>query len=161
MKTSGELLTSLINDILDFSKIEAGKLEIESIDFDLYETVEEVTALLSERATQKKLELACHFHRDVPRHVRGDPDRLRQILVNLVNNAIKFTASGSVVVSVTNDRRSDGETVVRFSVTDTGLEFRRTGLTGSSSPFRKWMLRRPANTEARALGWRSSSSFPN
>jgi signal transduction histidine kinase/CheY-like chemotaxis protein/HPt (histidine-containing phosphotransfer) domain-containing protein len=121
VKASAELLTALINDILDFSKIEAGKLEIECIDFDLHTTVEEIVELLSEKAMRKKLELACSFEHDVPRLVRGDPDRLRQILVNLINNAIKFTDKGSVVVRVMPHSGSGEQVAVRFSVTDTGI----------------------------------------
>jgi signal transduction histidine kinase/CheY-like chemotaxis protein len=115
-KSSGQLLGSLIDDILDLSKIEAGKLEIECIDFDLFVCAEEVVELLSERAVRKNLDLACHFDSDVPRRARGDPGRLRQILVNLINNAIKFTAAGSVTISVTRD-----SSLVKFAVTDTGI----------------------------------------
>jgi signal transduction histidine kinase/CheY-like chemotaxis protein/HPt (histidine-containing phosphotransfer) domain-containing protein len=115
-KSSGQLLGSLIDDILDLSKIEAGKLEMECIDFDLYACTEEVVELLTERAARKNLDLACHFDRDVPRRANGDPGRLRQILVNLINNAIKFTSTGSVSVSVT--READ---LVRFAITDTGI----------------------------------------
>ena len=121
VKTSAELLTSLINDILDFSKIEAGKLEIECIEFDLHATVEEVIELLSEQAARKKLELGCYFQSDVPKVVSGDPDRLRQVLVNLVNNAIKFTDGGSVIVRVMRQSDAGAQVGVRFSVTDTGI----------------------------------------
>ena len=135
VKTSGELLTTVINDILDFSKIEAGKLEIECIDYNLHETVEEVIALLTERATRKKLELLCHFQADVPKFVRGDPDRLRQILVNLINNAIKFTASGSVIVRVTQVSEQDQNAVVKIAVTDTGIGVPKDRLDRLFKPF--------------------------
>ncbi|MCE0483543.1 MAG: ATP-binding protein, partial [Methylacidiphilales bacterium] len=115
-KSSGQLLGSLIDDILDLSKIEAGKLEMECIEFDLYVCAEEVVELLTERAARKNLDLGCHFDRDVPRRASGDPGRLRQILVNLINNAIKFTSAGSVAISVT--RESD---LVKFVITDTGI----------------------------------------
>jgi PAS domain S-box-containing protein len=97
---SGEALLSIINDILDFSKIEAGKLELESIVFDLRQMVEEVIELLAEPAHKKGLELACLLHNDVPTALQGDSHRLRQILTNLIGNAIKFTERGEVVVEV-------------------------------------------------------------
>lgn len=103
--SSAETLLNIINDILDFSKIEAGKLELEQIDFDLRQTVEEVADLLAERAHKKGLELACRIHHDVPTAVHGDPHRLRQILTNLIGNAIKFTERGEVVIEVRNAER--------------------------------------------------------
>jgi signal transduction histidine kinase/DNA-binding response OmpR family regulator/HPt (histidine-containing phosphotransfer) domain-containing protein len=125
-KTSAELLTTLISDILDFSKIEAGKLELENIEFNLALTAEGVMELLADRAARKGLEIACHIHADVPTHVRGDPDRLRQILVNLVSNAIKFTEKGSVIIRVLpQPPASIGAVTVRFSVTDTGIGIAR------------------------------------
>jgi two-component system sensor histidine kinase/response regulator len=116
-RSSAELLTTVINDILDFSKIEAGKLDIVSSEFDLHETVEDVAAMLAHRASHKALEFACHIVEGVPRTVRGDVDRVRQILLNLVNNAIKFTERGSVVIRLT--AAAPGR--VRFSVADTGI----------------------------------------
>ena len=121
LRASGEALLTLINDILDFSKIEAGKLELETIDFDVHTVVEEVVSLLAEKAHGKKLELACLVHHDVPAALRGDPGRLRQILLNLVGNAIKFTETGEVVVRARLDEAPDGAVVVRFEVTDTGI----------------------------------------
>lgn len=120
-RSSAQALTSVIDDILDFSKIEAGKLELTDLEFDLYVAVEEVMQMLAARGQQKGLDMGCHVRPDVPRTVRGDPDRLRQILVNLLSNAIKFTTSGSVVLRAVLDSARPGSAVVRFSVTDTGV----------------------------------------
>jgi signal transduction histidine kinase/DNA-binding response OmpR family regulator/HPt (histidine-containing phosphotransfer) domain-containing protein len=121
VRTSAESLLTLINDILDFSKIEAGRLELESIDFDLRQTVEDVCELLAERAQAKGLELACVLHDTVPASVRGDPGRLRQILINLLGNAIKFTERGEVVVRVLPAGQDERAVVLRFEVQDTGI----------------------------------------
>ena len=118
---SADSLLGLINDILDFSKIEAGKLELDEIDFDLHRLVEDMLEMFAQRAEDKRLELAGHIRPDVPAAVRGDPDRLRQVLVNLTNNAIKFTEQGEVVVRVSVDEASSDEAVVRFEVRDTGI----------------------------------------
>jgi signal transduction histidine kinase/DNA-binding response OmpR family regulator len=118
---SAELLLSVINDILDFSKSEAGKLALERIDCDLPEVVEDVTELLAERAHRKGLELACRIADDVPSWVRADPGRLRQVLTNLVGNAIKFTETGEVVIEVAVEARGAEATNVRFEVRDTGI----------------------------------------
>lgn len=118
--SAGALLT-IINDILDFSKIEAGKLDFELIDFDLRTAVESITDMLGSQASQKHLELACLIHAEVPRIVRGDPGRLRQILINLVSNAIKFTHRGEVVIRCTLVKRSESKVRIKFSVTDTGI----------------------------------------
>jgi PAS domain S-box-containing protein len=122
---SGEALLEIINDILDFSKIEAGKLELESVDFDLRSVVEDVFELLAPRAHQKRLELASRIEPNVPSAVRGDPMRLRQVLTNLVGNAIKFTETGEVVVGVTAAGASDdGRHRVVFEVRDSGIGMR-------------------------------------
>ena len=121
IRASGESLLTVINDILDFSKIEAGKLELDPVEFDLLTTVEGVTDLLAERAEEKGLELLAHVFDDVPRRLRGDPNRLRQVLMNLLGNAVKFTDEGEVVVRV-KGRHFEGKTVeLNFSVTDTGI----------------------------------------
>ena len=117
VRSSGEALLSILNDILDFSKIEAGKLEVEVLDFDLYQAVEDVVQLLAPRAHGKKLELACRIDERLPTAVRGDPFRLRQVLTNLIGNAVKFTESGEVLVDV---QRQDAKTL-RLSVQDTGI----------------------------------------
>jgi PAS domain S-box-containing protein len=122
---SGESLLEIINDILDFSKIEAGKLELESVDFNLRTVVEDVFELLAPRAHQKRIELASRIEPSVPVVVRGDPMRLRQVLTNLVGNAIKFTEAGEVVVSVTcKADPSDPAPPVSFEVRDSGIGMR-------------------------------------
>jgi two-component system, sensor histidine kinase and response regulator len=121
VKSSAESLLIVINDILDFSKIEAGKLKIESIPFALREMLGETLQALALRAHAKGLELACRIAPEVPDDVIGDPDRIRQILVNLVGNAIKFTDSGEVIVAATNDVVEGPGIGLRFSVADTGI----------------------------------------
>jgi signal transduction histidine kinase/CheY-like chemotaxis protein/HPt (histidine-containing phosphotransfer) domain-containing protein len=118
---SAELLLTVINDILDFSKSEAGRLTLEAIDCDLREIVEDVTALLAERAHRKGLELACIIDDQVPSAVRADPGRLRQVLTNLLGNAIKFTERGEVVLEVRPTRAEGDLTYIRFEVRDTGI----------------------------------------
>ncbi|MGL6195696.1 MAG: PAS domain S-box protein [Thermoguttaceae bacterium] len=120
-KVSGESLLFLINDILDFSKIEAGKIEIESENFDLLNTTESVLGILSSRAKGKSLELCTTFHPVLPRILKGDAGRLRQVLMNLVGNAIKFTDTGGVHLEVTPENWDDNRLVVRFEVKDTGI----------------------------------------
>ncbi|MBC7840648.1 MAG: response regulator [Nitrospiraceae bacterium] len=121
VRSSGEHLLTVINDILDYSKIEAGKMSLEIIDFDLRTAVDETLELVAERAFSKGVNLACLVHADVPAAVRGDPGRLRQILLNLVGNAIKFTAQGEIVVFVKLAHHTDAEATVRFEVRDTGI----------------------------------------
>jgi signal transduction histidine kinase/ActR/RegA family two-component response regulator len=120
-KTSADSLLGLLNDILDFSKIEAGRLELESIPFSLRECVMQAVKTLEFMAREKGLALSSFVGEDVPDRLEGDPSRLRQVLLNLVNNAVKFTAAGSVVTEVVLERRSGNRAVVRFSVTDTGI----------------------------------------
>ena len=120
VKSSADSLLTVINGILDFSKVEAGKLEIERIEFRLREGLDETVMLLGLRAHQKGLDLSCHVKPDVPSLVVGDPDRLRQILVNIVGNAIKFTEQGEVVIAV-DAESGERAVLVHFSVTDTGI----------------------------------------
>jgi len=119
--SSAEALLAIINDILDFSKIEAGKLEIEQIDFELHSMVEEVCALLANRAEVKGVELVCSVDPKAPHSVVGDPTRLRQILLNLMGNALKFTEEGEVVVRATVVGDDGTGVELRFEVEDTGL----------------------------------------
>ncbi len=118
---SAEILLTLINDILDFSKIEAKRLVLENIDFDLRNAVEDVAYSLAKRCQDKGLEMACLIHPDLRPDVRGDPARLRQILVNLIGNAIKFTPQGEIVVRVEPVSNTDKDMTVKFSVQDTGV----------------------------------------
>ena len=120
-RQSGTALLQIINDILDFSKIEAGKLELEHIDFDLRRTIDEVVGLFAESAQAKRLELILHVEETVPSSMRGDPARLRQILTNLIGNAIKFTDQGEVVVRASFVRNGRDHMMLRFEVSDTGL----------------------------------------
>ncbi len=121
VRSSGEDLLTIINDILDFSKIEAGKVHIEYIAFDLRSAVEETVGLLAERAYGRGLELASLVEADVPGALEGDPGRIRQVLMNLLGNAIKFTEEGEVVLRVGLVEESDDVAVVRFEVKDTGI----------------------------------------
>ena len=121
VRISAESLLKIINDILDYSKIEAGKLEFEILDFDLRMTVEDTVDMLAIRAEEKKLELTCLIHNDVPSLLRGDPGRLRQILLNLAGNAIKFTEKGEVAIRVTLEDEDNAHATVRFAVSDTGI----------------------------------------
>ncbi len=125
IRTSSDALLSLINNILDFSKIEAGKVELEDVDFDLNQTVEEVATLLARKAAAKGVDVVCDVDAAVPMRVRGDGERLRQVLTNLVNNAIKFTAAGEVVIRVSPGDGAAGPAddgvALRFDVSDTGI----------------------------------------
>ena len=117
---SAEALLHLINDILDFSKIEAGRLELESMPFDLRDELADTLQTMAGRATEKGLELACHVGLDVPDALQGDPHRLRQIIINLVGNALRFTEKGEVVVDVSVKALGENHAGLRFAVRDTG-----------------------------------------
>ncbi|HEY3382807.1 MAG TPA: response regulator [Vicinamibacterales bacterium] len=118
---SADALLALINDILDFSKIEARRLELEHIDFDLQVTLENTAELLSPKAHEKGIRITCLVAQDIPNLLCGDPGRLRQVLVNLAGNAVKFTDAGEVVLRADLERDDDECVVIRFSVTDTGI----------------------------------------
>jgi PAS domain S-box-containing protein len=120
--TSGHGLLEIINDILDFSKVEAGRLDLEVVDFDLRRSVRDVLGSFAETAQAKNLELACLIHHDVPSGLRGDPGRLRQVLTNLVGNAVKFTEEGEVVLRVNQvEGGAESHALLRFEISDTGI----------------------------------------
>lgn len=121
VRTSGEALLTIINDILDFSKIEAGKLNIESYSFDLRLVIEEVGEMLAPKAEGKNLDLVIRYPGGLPTHFLGDADRIRQVVTNLVGNAVKFTSQGHVLVSVDCKKESPSSAKVTVAVTDTGI----------------------------------------
>ena len=121
VQSSAESLLHLVNDILDFSKIEAQRLELERAEFDLRETVGDAAKLLALRAAEKGIELACHIMPDVPEQLLGDPGRLRQVLLNVMGNAVKFTAEGEVVLRVAVEAGSAERVTLHFAVSDTGI----------------------------------------
>ncbi|MEK7407367.1 MAG: ATP-binding protein, partial [Acidobacteriota bacterium] len=121
VKSSADSLLTVINDILDFSKVEAGRLDLDPVEFDLGASVDDTLRALTSRASQKGLELTCDIRPDVPGRVIGDPMRLRQVLVNLVDNAIKFTEQGAVAVSVERDAAEGDAVRLHFAVRDSGI----------------------------------------
>lgn len=121
VRSSADALLTVIGDILDFSKIEAGKLTMETLDFDLRTTLEDITGLLAFRANEKGIELAALVDANVPPALRGDPGRLRQILTNLAGNALKFTERGEVTIHVALESETERTATVRFTVRDTGV----------------------------------------
>jgi two-component system sensor histidine kinase/response regulator len=121
IRSSGDALLTIVNDILDFSKIAAGKLTLEQIDFDILEIAESTVELLADQAAKKSLEMALDVDPTVPRMLRGDPGRLRQVLTNLVANAIKFTPQGEVVLRIVPDAVCPSGRGIRFEVRDTGI----------------------------------------
>jgi PAS domain S-box-containing protein len=121
LKTSAEALVTLINDVLDLSKAEAGKLGLSRVPFELRRELEQVVSLFGARAHDKGIEIAAHIGREVPAVMHGDPIRLRQVLGNLVNNAVKFTDAGAVLLSVDTVENGDSQAMLEFSVTDTGV----------------------------------------
>jgi signal transduction histidine kinase/CheY-like chemotaxis protein/HPt (histidine-containing phosphotransfer) domain-containing protein len=135
VRGSAESLLGLINDILDFSKIEAGKLDFETIDFDLRTTMEDVAEMMAVRAHEKGLRLASLVDPHVPSMLRGDPGRVRQILLNLCGNAVKFTEKGEISVAVSLVSEDEGAVLLRFSVTDTGIGIPADRVGALFSPF--------------------------
>ncbi len=146
---SGEILLTVINDILDFSKIEADKMELEFMDFNLREILEDTMDILAMRAYEKNLEINCLIRHDVPVFLRGDPGRLRQILINLITNAIKFTDEGEIKIEITEESEENSSVTVKFSIIDTGTgiaEHRRERLFKSFSQIDASMTRRYGGT---------------
>ncbi|MEA2489346.1 MAG: hypothetical protein QOH21_1138, partial [Acidobacteriota bacterium] len=135
VRSSGDALLTIINDILDFSKIEAGKLTIEKTDFELRASVEAVIDLFSEAAHAKKIDIGVLFDHAIPKVVNGDAGRLRQVLTNLIGNAVKFTGQGDVIVHVTVDRQDADTVTLRFAVTDTGIGIAEGALPHLFQPF--------------------------
>ncbi|MEW5734531.1 MAG: response regulator [Thermodesulfobacteriota bacterium] len=121
VRKSAQNLLTIINDILDFSKIEAGRMELECLDFNLENLLEDEVAVLALRAEEKGLEMICVIPPDIPRNLRGDPGRLRQVIVNLVGNSIKFTERGEIIVRVGMVDRNGRKALLEFSVADTGI----------------------------------------
>ena len=121
VKSSADSLLSIIDDILDFSKIEAGRLVLEAVNFPLRDSLDDTVRILAVRAHTKGLELACHIPPEVPDDLVGDPNRLRQVIINLAGNAIKFTEAGEVVVEVQIQERTDHDVCLSFAVRDTGI----------------------------------------
>ncbi len=121
LKISADNLLDVINDVLDISKIESGHIEIEKIEFDLWELIESIGVTLGIKASQKKLELLCYTNSDVPQYIIGDPTRLRQILMNLAGNSLKFTEKGEIAINVETLKRKDNEISLHFMVKDTGI----------------------------------------
>ncbi|HSP33448.1 MAG TPA: response regulator [Thermoanaerobaculia bacterium] len=134
-RSSAEALLAIINDILDFSKIEAGKLTFESLDFEVRTAVEGVLDLLSEAAKKKSLDIGYVLDPDIPQMLRGDAGRLRQILLNLIGNAVKFTETGGVLIQVERDAATDDTLVLRFRITDTGVGISETTRAHLFQPF--------------------------
>jgi len=135
IKFSGEALLAILNDILDLSKVEAGKLALEEVDFDLRSCVEGTAALLAGGAAEKGIELAALVPEDLPVALRGDPGRIRQVLMNLMGNAVKFTRAGEAVIRVAMVEQDEDEVSLRFSVTDTGIGIPETLLGALFDPF--------------------------
>ncbi|MFA6030923.1 MAG: PAS domain S-box protein [Elusimicrobiota bacterium] len=121
IRTAGDTLLAIINDILDFSKIESGKLTLESVEFDLRKELEDCVTLLAQRAQSKSVEMTAFVDGEVSSIVRGDPGRLRQVLFNLLGNAVKFTAKGDVALRVEKEFEGEDRVVLRFTVADTGI----------------------------------------
>ena len=149
-RDSGQSLLTIIDDILDFSKIEAGELELEKADFDLRDCVESALGHAGARAANKNLDLAYRFEDGVPEAVTGDITRLRQILINLLNNAVKFTDEGEVAVVVSYAAETSDRGRFHFRVRDTGIGIPRTGWKDCSRRSNRLMRRRAGGSEARA-----------
>jgi signal transduction histidine kinase len=156
---SADALLKIINDILDFSKIEAGKLSFELLDFDLIDTVEITLDLLADTAQAKGIQLVSEMTPDLPIRLRGDPGRLRQILTNLISNAIKFTEDGEVVVSISTESETATHARLNFRCKTAGLAFLPKLKVSSLKRLAKPTDRPRANMEAPAWAWRLPNSL--
>ena len=135
IRSSGDHLLNLINEILDFSKLEAGEMQLENLDFDLDVSIEEITEILAPSAHFKGIELASFIHPNVPKYLRGDVSRLRQILLNLTNNAIKFTSKGEVTIEVRLQSEVENDAILKFAIIDTGIGIPLTAQAKLFQPF--------------------------
>jgi len=135
IRCSGDHLLNLINEILDFSKLEAGEMRLENLNFDLDICIEEITEILAPSAHSKGIELASFIHPNVSKYLCGDVSRLRQVLLNLTNNSIKFTAKGEVTIEVTNYAETENDVILKFAVIDTGIGIPLTGQAKLFQPF--------------------------
>jgi len=135
VKMSADSLLTVINDILDFSKIEAGKIDIEAIEFNIRDCLETSLKTLALRADEKGLELLCEVAPEVPEVVRGDSGRLRQVIINLVGNAIKFTEKGEVALKVQVEAVHEDDRTMRFTVADSGIGIAKEKLQSIFDPF--------------------------
>ena len=160
-RNSALALLNVINDVLDFSKIEAGKMVLETIDFDLRRVVEDVADVLAEAAYGKGVALATLVEAGVPTMVGGDPGRLRQVLINLVGNAVKFTETGGVVIRARLADEDADSTLVRFEVTDTGIGIPPEVQRRLFESFTQLTPRAPGSTGGAVSAWPSPSSWPS
>jgi PAS domain S-box-containing protein len=135
IRSSADYLLTLLNDLLDFSKVESGQMETESINFDLRITFEDVMNMFAVRAEEKHIEFGGIIQHEIPSLVTGDPGRLRQVLVNLINNALKFTEKGEVLVSAALEKEKRSEVKIRFTVTDTGIGIPKNRIDRLFKPF--------------------------
>src|SRR5690606_31032816 len=147
LNTSAEALLSLINDILDFSRFESGNIELDQVPFDLQALAEDVIQILGSRARQKHLDLALRWDQALPRFFLGDPGRIRQILLNLVGNALKFTERGHVLLAVGHGGAAGGRVRVELAIEDTGI-----GIPEDSLPVIFDRFTRVNSAEARRAG---------
>lgn len=135
VKTSADNLLIVINDILDFSKIEAGKLELEEIDFDLRDMMSKTMKLLALRKKDKGIEMILDIDENIPKVIVGDPGRLRQVIINIVGNAIKFTEKGEIALRAKLNRTENGKSVIDFTISDTGIGIPQDKLKSIFEPF--------------------------
>ena len=160
IRDSGDALLTIINDILDFSKIEAGRMDFEAQPFDLRECVESALDLIAPRAAEKRLDIAYLFEGEVPVGLDGDVTRLRQILLNLLANAVKFTDEGEVVLTVSSRPVAAGAELT-FAVRDTGIGLAAESMGRLFSRSRRPTRRPPGATAAPASAWRSAGGWPS